>query len=114
MASDDVKDATGVKALSVNDQTSNGVTEKWGLELPHLYQLAVKFYKGKIVIRLKITVFANVLVCKYAICMGNKLFVLPKLTNIITETAESITESECNRNADSITEMASFITDATK
>ena len=45
---------------------------------------------------------------------GNKLFVLPKLTNIITETAESITESECNRNADSITEMASFITDATK
>ena len=46
--------------------------------------------------------------------MGNKLFVLPKLTNIITETAESIAESECNRNADSITEMASFITDATK
>ena len=45
---------------------------------------------------------------------GNKLFVLPKLTNIITETAESIAESECNRNADSITEMASFITDATK
>ena len=48
------------------------------------------------------------------LCFGNKLFVLPKLTNIITETAESITESECNRNADSITEMASFITDATK
>ena len=45
---------------------------------------------------------------------GNKLFVLPKLTNIITETAESIAESECNRNADLITEMASFITDATK
>ena len=47
-------------------------------------------------------------------CNGNKLFVLPKLTNIITETAKNITESECNRNADSITEMASFITDATK
>ena len=37
---------------------------------------------------------------------------LPKLTNIITETAESIAESECNRNADSITEMASVQTRA--
>ena len=48
MASEDVKDAAeGLSALSVDEKTSNGVSEKWGLELSHLYQLAVKFYKGK-------------------------------------------------------------------
>ena len=47
MASEDVKDATeGLSALSVDAKASNGVSEKWGLELPHLYQLAVKFCKG--------------------------------------------------------------------
>ena len=49
MATDDVKEATeGVEALSVGENTSNGTTVKWGLELPHLYQLAVKFYKGEV------------------------------------------------------------------
>ncbi|XP_043244163.1 Golgi resident protein GCP60-like isoform X2 [Amphibalanus amphitrite] len=46
MATDDVKEATeGVGALSVTEKASNGVSEKWGLELQHLYHLAVKFYK---------------------------------------------------------------------
>ena len=68
MASDDVKDATeGLQALSVQDKTSNGVTtEKWGLELQHLYQLAVKFYKGEVDVMFIESFFLNEIIQSYS------------------------------------------------
>ena len=83
-----------------------------GTNLQHMKLHNLKGYNLPVTISLDDRLLVFIL--RVGISHGNKLFVLPKLTNIITETAESIAESECNRNADSITEMASFITDATK
>ncbi|XP_037073452.1 Golgi resident protein GCP60-like [Pollicipes pollicipes] len=48
MASDDIKEAVqAVHSMTLQDNVSNGTAEKWGLQLPHLYQLAAKFYKEK-------------------------------------------------------------------